>query len=156
VLAHAATSDALENRQRHRLPTEAEWEYCCRAETTTEFHYGPTLGCGQAHFGYSNHTNSFCGRNSTAVVGSYAANFWGLHDMHGNVWEWCLDSWDESANYPAGPVSDPYVTSGSFQVLRGGGWFNDPSGCRSAFRVSDSPSVTSRCYGFRVVCAPVR
>ncbi len=69
----------------YRLPTEAEWEYCCRAGTTTEFHYGNSLVCGQARFYYSNTTNSSCNSSSTVAVGSYAANAWGLHDMHGNA-----------------------------------------------------------------------
>jgi formylglycine-generating enzyme required for sulfatase activity len=144
----------------YRLPTEAEWEYCCRAGTTTEFHYGTTLVCGQANFGYSFHTNSICsnpgGAPQTAVVGSYAANAWGLNDMHGNVWEWCLDSWYGNANYPVGPVSDPYVTSGNHRVIRGGGWGNTSHFCRSAFRGDVGiPSGSSSKLGFRVVCAPV-
>jgi formylglycine-generating enzyme required for sulfatase activity len=142
----------------YRLPTEAEWEYCCRAGTTTEFHYGPTLACGQANFGYSYHTSSSCsspGGVQTAVVGGYAPNAWGLYDMHGNVWEWCLDSWDVSANYPAGPVSNPYVTSGANRVLRGGGWDGGSTGCRAARRSYASPTYTGFSSGFRVVCAPV-
>jgi formylglycine-generating enzyme required for sulfatase activity len=143
----------------YRLPTEAEWEYCCRAGTTTEFHYGGTLVCGQANFAYSYHTASSCstpGGVSTAVVGSYAANAWGLHDMHGNVFEWCLDSWDGSANYPAGPVSDPYVTNGPVRVERGGSWSNDSYICRSAIRNGLNPSnANNSVVGFRVVCAPV-
>jgi len=139
----------------YRLPTEAEWEYCCRAGTATEFHYGPSLGCGQASFWFSEHTNSLCGISSTAIVGSHAPNAWGLHDLHGNVAEWCLDSWNGSANYPVGPVSDPLVTTGLGRVLRGGSWGSPSNFCRAAERNRSDPGVTRSNYGFRVVCAPV-
>lgn len=139
----------------YRLPTEAEWEYCCRAGTTTEFHYGPALVCGQASFWSSEHTNSLCGTSSTVAVGSFAPNAWGLHDMHGNVAEWCLDSWDGSANYPAGLVSDPWVTDGPGRVLRGGSWGSISNYCRSAERNGSDPGFVRSNYGFRVVCAPV-
>lgn len=139
----------------YRLPTEAEWEYCCRAGTMTEYHYGNTLTCGQAHFAYSYHGGSFCLTNSTMVVGGFAANAWGLYDMHGNVFEWCLDSWDGIEAYPAGPVSDPYVTIGSARVFRGGSWNYLSFNCRSAFRLGSSPGDTRYDVGFRVVCAPV-
>ncbi len=144
----------------YRLPTEAEWEYCCRAGTTTEFYYGATLVCGQANFSYSNHTGSYCsspGGVQTAVVGSYVANAWGLYDMHGNVFEWCLDGWDWSPNYPAGAVTDPYVlsSSGPFRVIRGGSWGSVSSLCRSAFRSLLNPANMGDNFGFRVVCAPV-
>ena len=83
------------------------------------------------------------------------ANGFGLHDMHGNVWEWCLDSWDHSANYPAGGVTDPFVASGPDRVFRGGGWSYDSSGCRSALRGSVAAGLRFRSLGFRVVLAPV-
>ncbi len=156
LTARELAAGRLPSGYEYRLPTEAEWEYCCRAGTTTEFHYGPTLVCGQANFDYSHHTNSGCSSSGIAPVGSYGPNAWGLHDMHGNVWEWCLDAWDASANYPGGAVSDPYVASGPYRVLRGGGWNSDSFFCRSAFRTWRIPGVTSINRGFRVVCAPVR
>lgn len=130
----------------YRLPTEAEWEYCCRAGTTTEWNVGNSLDCGQANY------SSCVGQSS--VVGSYAANAWGLHDMHGNVFEWCLDSWDGSANYPAGSVTDPYGTIGSSRVVRSGGWTILSVWCRSANRGFYAPNVQNSRTGFRVVCAP--
>jgi len=136
----------------YRLPTEAEWEYACRAGTTTEFNVGSALFCNQAKFGYSYHSNSSCGSSSTVPVGSYAPNAWGLYDMHGNAWEWCLDS---HAAYSAGPVTDPFVTGGPYRVLRGGGWHLYSDVCRSADRDSFGPGNTGNVIGFRVVLAPV-
>jgi formylglycine-generating enzyme required for sulfatase activity len=134
----------------YRLPTEAEWEYCCRAGTTTEWHTGTSLTTSQANFQAA--------LNQTAVVGSYAPNAFGLHDMHGNVWEWCLDSY---ATYAPGPVIDPFVavTGGAFRVVRGGSWVsgNSASNCRSPGRGAngDSPGNVFFNGGFRVVLAPV-
>ncbi len=139
----------------YRLPTEAEWEYCCRAGTTTEFHYGNSLLCGQANFAFSTHGNSSCGSGSTVGVGGYAPNAWGLHDMHGNVLEWCFDNSDGSANYPSVSVTDPYMTSGNNKVTRGGAWFFNSNLCRSAHRASSFPTIANWNTGFRVVCAPV-
>lgn len=144
----------------YRLPTEAEWEYCCRAGTATEFHYGPTLVCGQANFDFSTHTNSVCNSWATLPVGGYAPNAWGLYDMHGNVWEWCLDGWDGYANYPGGSVSDPYVApyaaSGLNRIFRGGSMYDISAACRSAYRGGTFPGQGYSSLGFRVVCAPVR
>jgi formylglycine-generating enzyme required for sulfatase activity len=75
--------------------------------------------------------------------------------MHGNVWEWCLDAWDRSANYPSSAVSDPYVSSGPYRVNRGGGWSGAADVCRSAFRNFNNPGVSYGGIGFRVVLAPV-
>ena len=136
----------------YRLPTEAEWEYACRAGTTTEFNLGSSLLCNQAKFVYSYHSGSLCGSTSTAPVASYPANAWGLHDMHGNVWEWCLDSY---FFYPSNPVTDPFVTGGSFRVVRGGNWKDQSQFCRSAYRYYINPLFAVEIYGFRVVLAPV-
>jgi formylglycine-generating enzyme required for sulfatase activity len=135
------------------LPTEAEWEYACRTGTTTEFNTGASLFCSDARFYYSYHSNSGCSGQWVPVsVGSYAPNAWGLYDMHGNVWEWCLDS---VANYPAGAVTDPFVTGGPFRVYRGGGWDSYSDLCRSAIRNYGGPGVADYRIGFRVVLAPV-
>ena len=131
-----------------RLPTEAEWEYCCRAGTTTEWHTGSALGASQANFDAT-------GLRTTAAVRGYEPNAWGLFDMHGNVWEWCLDAWDGSANYPSSAVSDPNVSSGPYRVVRGGSWNDFSNDCRSAFRYFRSPVFTGRYFGFRVCLAPV-
>ncbi len=136
----------------YRLPTEAEWEYACRAGTTTEFNVGSELFCNQAKFDYSHHSNSSCNSNSTVPVASYAPNAWGLYDMHGNVWEWVLDSYD---SYSAGAVTDPFVTVGSYRVIRGGSWINQSRWCRSAYRINRLPNVATTNLGFRVVLAPI-
>jgi len=139
----------------YRLPTEAEWEYCCRAGTTTEYPFGPTLVCGQANFSLSYHSGANCFIGQTAVVGSYPPNAWGLRDMVGNVLEWCLDGWDLSANYPAGAVADPLVPVGPYRVTRGGCWSINSSFSRSALRYGLTPSVSSHDLGVRVVLAPI-
>jgi formylglycine-generating enzyme required for sulfatase activity len=132
----------------YRLPTEAEWEYCCRGGTTTEWNLGSSLSAAQA--------NIFNIRGETSVVGSYPANAWGLFDMHGNVWEWCLDAWNGSANYPTYAVVDPYVSVGHLRVLRGGNWLSYAEGCRSAVRsYSVCPGFMCSGHGFRIVLAPV-
>jgi formylglycine-generating enzyme required for sulfatase activity len=135
-----------------RLPTEAEWEYACRAGTTTEFNTGAALLCGDAKFSYSYHSNSSCNSSSTVPVSSYAPNAWGLYDMHGNVYEWCLDSY---AGYITGPVTDPFVTGGFGRVVRGGSWSDNSNVCRSAYRSNGNPGDASDNAGFRVVLAPV-
>lgn len=139
----------------YRLPTEAEWEYACRSGTTTEFNVGNALYCDQAQFFYSNDSNSICypsGYIGTAPVASHSPNLWGLHDMHGNVWEWCLDSYDP---YSAAPATDPFVTGGAYRVLRGGSWEGDSLYCRSAYRERFDPSSGHDSIGFRVVLAPI-
>ena len=137
----------------YRLPTEAEWEYCCRAGTTTAWHTGASLSTSQANFqgALANATHP---DGQTAVVGSYAPNAFGLHDMHGNVEEWCLDS---SAPYAPGPVTNPFVTGGTFRIIRSGCWDSafTASLCRSASRSGPLPTIANDIIGFRVVLAPV-
>lgn len=145
-----AAAGRLPSGYEYRLPTEAEWEYCCRAGTTTEWNVGNSLSCGQANF----YDSGYC-VGQTSVVGGYAANAWGLRDMHGNVYEWCLDGWDGSTYYQAGAATDPYVQIGPYRVLRGGSWGNYSFACRSAIRYFVDPSGANYSIGFRVVCAPV-
>lgn len=135
----------------YRLPTEAEWEYCCRAGSSTEFAHGAALVCGDANFGVSYHSNASCGIGATELVGSFLPNAWGLYDMHGNVWEWCLDSLDA---YPAGAVVDPLSQVAPDRVLRGGGWGSPSYYCRSAVRGGGRPASASSSVGFRIVLAP--
>jgi formylglycine-generating enzyme required for sulfatase activity len=132
----------------YRLPTEAEWEYCCRAGTTSEWSTGWSIGASQANINYS--------VGQTIGVGNYAPNPWGIFDMHGNVLEWCLDSWDGSENYPLSAVSDPYVSSGPVRVARGGSWSLTADSCRSSSRVSRNPGLTiNNVVGFRVILGPI-
>ncbi|MFM7283425.1 MAG: formylglycine-generating enzyme family protein [Planctomycetia bacterium] len=145
----------------YRLPTEAEWEYACRAGTTTQFHVGAELSCSQARIGAVYHPDweppgdfEDCRSNrGAAPVGSYPANPWGLYDMHGNVMEWCLDSYSP---YTAGAVVDPFVTGGPDRVVRGGSWFNNSTHCHSARRFNGTPGLLDIRIGFRVVLGPVR
>jgi formylglycine-generating enzyme required for sulfatase activity len=128
----------------YRLPTEAEWEYLCRAGTTTEWNTGTSLACGQANF-------NVCGPVQTTVGGTYASNPWGLFDTHGNVWEMCLDAWDGTNNYSPSAAVDPYVTTGPLCVIRGGGWGLDAGLARCANRNNAIPTRSVISIGFRVV-----
>jgi formylglycine-generating enzyme required for sulfatase activity len=146
----------------YRLPTEAEWEYACRAGTTTAFHYGDALYGGMANFDDHDVYDASIGTiyisspavlwlPRTTTVGSYQPNGWGLYDMHGNVWEWCRDLY---GFYPIGSVTDPQgATSGVARVFRGGSWFHPGNLCRSALRYFNSTSYRSYNVGFRVVLA---
>jgi len=127
---------------RFSLPTEAQWEYACRAGTTTAFHFGNTLTGEQANF----HDT---GMRQTSEVGRFPANAWGLHDMHGNVVEWCLSRF---GNYPRGAVTDPAGSViGLERVARGGSWNSLAEHCRSASRYKHVPSIKgSHLVGFRL------
>ena len=125
---------------RFALPTEAQWEYACRAGTTTPFSFGMTIDRDNVNFGKN--------LGKTMEVGSYPANAWGLHDMHGNVWEWCMDWYGV---YPVGDAINPEgASSGSNRVLRGGGWFHVAGDCRSAVRRDREPSVRNNAVGLRL------
>jgi sulfatase modifying factor 1 len=137
--AAAFCERASTNAGRHiRLPTEAQWEYACRAGTTTPFNVGSKLPRQAADYGaYSrfpgNRHDPRPGHAHPVSVGSFPPNAWGLHDMHGLIWQWCQDSYDE---YSIGPVQDPSMPQeGTTRMLRGGAWFSPPVDCRSAARL---------------------
>lgn len=138
--------------RKYRLPTEAEWEYACRAGTSTPFSFGEALNGKQAnHNGAQPYGTASAGPNleKTTPVGSYAPNAWGLYDMHGNVWEWCADWYgplevDEAID-PSG------ADKGTGRVLRGGSWANAGKNCRAADRYGYDPTSRKNYLGFRVV-----
>ncbi|MHC6203411.1 SUMF1/EgtB/PvdO family nonheme iron enzyme [Breznakiellaceae bacterium SP9] len=140
------------NANGYRLPTEAEWEYACRAGTTTPFSTGSNVTTSQANYdgNYPYNGNSKgTYREKTTPVGSFAPNSWGLYDMHGNVLEWC---WDWYGAYSSGSQTDPMgAASESGRVWRGGGWDDSAQNLRSAFRVYYSPTFRGYYLGFRVV-----
>jgi formylglycine-generating enzyme required for sulfatase activity len=151
LTTNEASAGRIPAGYQYRLPTEAEWEYCCRAGTTTEWNTGSALTTAQANFAGNPYFPI-----ETFIVGVYAANPWGLFDMHGNVFEWCLDSWDGTANYPSAAVSDPYVAIGSFRIARGGSYNLTPYQCMSANRGFNLlPGVSIGSIGFRIVLAPI-
>ena len=145
--------------KKYRLPSEAEWEYACRAGTTTQFHFGETISREVVN----------CKRNSaialmglfvgeTREVGSFkASNAFGLYDMHGNVWEWCED--DDHDSYKGAPLDGSAWLSGAnniSKIIRGGAWNNNPYNCRSACRNNSTRGNRSYDIGFRVVCVSLR
>ena len=135
----------------YRLPTEAEWEYAARAGTTGPFNTGGNVTTDQANYygtyPYDNHPRGGY-RSRTVPVGSLEANPWGLHEMHGNVWEWCWDWYDE---YPVGEQSDPAGPStGTYKINRGGGWNDFGRHLRSAYRAAHPPVNRTFNLGFRL------
>src|SRR5262249_10095018 len=135
----------------YRLPTEAEWEFACRAGTTTPFTTGSTISTDQANYDgnwiYDGEKKGVY-RKATTSVGSFPPNPWGLFDMHGNVWEWCSDWY---ANYPDGDVTNPRGPEfGEERVLRGGSWVYGPRGARSACRERHRPNFTAPDTGCRI------
>ena len=141
----------------YTLPSEAQWEYACRAGTTTPFSFGETLTPDLANYnGDNTYASGPKGIHSymTSEVGSFPANGWGLHDMHGNVWEWCLDLWH--ATYKEAPADGKawMLGGGPHRLLRGGSWLNLPRLCRSAYRFNNRPGHRSDGIGFRVCCLP--
>lgn len=137
-----------------RLPTEAEWEYACRAGTTTAYFWGSSLNGDKANCdGRYPCGTSTPGKHlsRTTKVGSYDPNLWGLYDMHGNVWEWCEDVY---ASYSTSDNVQNLInvtTEGSYRVLRGGGWGSNAGNCRSASRFGDGPAYRNYNRGFRLV-----
>jgi formylglycine-generating enzyme required for sulfatase activity len=142
----------------YRLPTEAEWEYACRAMTIKPFHFGETLTSELANYeGTKAFANGPVGeyRQETTLVNFFkVANAFGLTDMHGNVWEWCLDKWYD--NYEGAPIDgSAWIsdTDDSFRLIRGGSWNDPPENCRSASRRALASDHRSSHVGFRIVCS---
>ena len=142
----------------YTLPSEAQWEYACRAGSSTPFHFGatitPELANCRASSSYADGPKGVY-RKQTTPVGLFPANAWGLHDMHGNVWEWCLDQMHGS--YEGAPTDgSAWIEENEDQekrLLRGGSWYDYPRDCRSAYRLCIFPDyLLSR--GFRVCCLP--
>ncbi|MGB3918056.1 MAG: formylglycine-generating enzyme family protein, partial [Thiothrix litoralis] len=140
-----------------KLPTEAQWEYACRAGTTTPFSFGDNITPEQVNYdGNYPYANGEKGlyRKKTVPVKSLPANPWGLYEMHGNVWEWCQDVWQEKL--PASPVTDPEGVAGGDQgagverVVRGGSWLNGGRDVRSAIRLRGDPALRNGHLGFRL------
>jgi formylglycine-generating enzyme required for sulfatase activity len=152
--------------QLYGLPSEAQWEYACRAGTTTPYNLGDTLVPQLVNYNANltdeNGSDDLSSRQTsgqiqghTSDVASFPANLWGLHDMHGNVWEWCLDHWHSS--YDGLPQDgaawlDDDAKQGATRILRGGSWTDHPIQCRSADRAVALPSYSGCYLGFRLVC----
>ena len=162
---------SIHSNRRYQLPSEAEWEYACRAGTTTPFHFGETIDAEVANYrtedlkvGESTYSGKY-GRGSlgiyqekTTSIGSFGiTNDFGLSDMHGNVWEWCEDNWH--SNYIEAPADgsawvDFKESDNNTHVLRGGSWIGNPNLCRSASRNGVNADYYFNDVGFRVVYAP--
>jgi formylglycine-generating enzyme required for sulfatase activity len=154
---------ALRTGKNYTLPSEAQWEYACRAGTTTPFHYGATISTELANYNGDVYGNGEQGdfRQHTTDVASFPCNPWGLHDMHGNVWEWCADHWHgdyEDAPNDGRAWSDDDAKQNKNEkisrLLRGGSWNNDPGECLSACRNSLLPDYRFDSIGLRVCCLP--
>ncbi len=131
---------------KYTLPTEAQWEYACRAGTTTAYNMGDTISTKDANF-----DNRL---QRTTAVGSYEPNAWGLYDMHGNVWQWCVDRWSDGY-YDNSPTDDPTgATNGADRLIRGGSWNITPVDCRSANRTRSEPAPRAGHRGFRLTRVP--
>ncbi len=144
----------------YRLPSEAEWEYACRAGTTTPFYFGETITTDLSNYdGNYTYNSEPKGqyREQTTDVGNFPPNTFGLYDMHGNIWEWCQDTWH--SNYNEAPVDGTawlIDNDNDYRLVRGGSWNNNPEDCRSANRDRGSPDYVYNNIGFRVVCGPAQ
>ncbi|MFM7881373.1 MAG: formylglycine-generating enzyme family protein, partial [Microcystis panniformis] len=151
-----------ETKREYRLPSEAEWEYACRAGTTTAFHFGETITADLANYRatetYADEPTGRYRRKTTPVGYFQVANAFGLYDMHGNVWEWCADTWHD--NYDGAPRDgSAWIENGNdnCSILRGGSWHNPPALSHSVYR-SDKVrrDQIGSTIGFRVVCVAGR
>jgi formylglycine-generating enzyme required for sulfatase activity len=151
-------------KRKYRLPSEAEWEYACRAGSEKAFHFGETISTDLANYdGTDDAGGNWSGaygrgekgihRQETTPVNTFRPNANGLYDMHGNVWEWCLDHWHD--NYEGAPIDGSAWLSTNEEttyVIRGGSWNDEPRNCRSATRNNYDPEYSDFFIGFRVVC----
>ena len=155
--------------QEFRLPSEAEWEYACRAGTTTPFYFGETITTDYANYrgtdwnyGGTVYPGAYgqgpkgIFREQTTEVGSFPPNAFGLYDLHGNVWEWCQDDWHDNYQDAPNDGSAWVLSKSSYKVLRGGSWDLNPNYCRSAFRLINTRVDRNVSLGFRVVCVAPR
>jgi formylglycine-generating enzyme required for sulfatase activity len=150
----------LRTGKNYTLPSEAQWEYACRAGTTTPFHFGATISTELANYdGQTAYGDGPKGiiRRQTTPVGIFPANSWGLQDMHGNVWEWCADHWHD--NYKGAPEDgrawlDENADEDQRRLSRGGAWLLEPQDCRSAYRIWWHPDDDDWDRGLRVCCLP--
>jgi formylglycine-generating enzyme required for sulfatase activity len=135
-----------------RLPTEAEWEYACRAGSSTSFNFGNILTPDRANFN-GNYPHSYylenTNRKKPLPVGSFLPNLWGLYDMHGNLWEWCSDWYGK--DYLSTQVNPKGANKGSMRVIRGGSWLSFAMSCRSASRLGCEPELLKNMVGLRLV-----
>jgi formylglycine-generating enzyme required for sulfatase activity len=144
--------------RKYRLPSEAEWEYACRAGTITPFYFGETMTSDLANYdGNYTYAGEAKGkyRGETSPVGKFPPNAFGLYDTHGNVWEWCADTWHDS--YEGAPTDgSAWLENGNGRSpLRGGSWYDSPEFCRSAFRSiynEAGRNLIDNDLGFRVAC----
>ena len=138
----------------YALPTEAQWEYACRAGTTTPFTFGPNINPAQVnYYGAGPYDGAPAGlnRGATTDVGIFPANAWGLYDVHGNVWEWCADWYDAYSGDLTSVTTDPTgPASGTYRVIRGGSWYLNAQNARSAARNSIPPGFRYGYVGFRL------
>ncbi len=147
VQAFIRKLNQMEGADKYRLPSEAEWEYACRAGTTTRYYFGDDESKLGVYAWYDEDWNS----GSTHPVGQKKPNPWGLYDMHGNVFEWCQDRWHDNYNGAPSDGNAWESGSGSLRVSRGGGWYGIAGYCRSANRCSGVPVIRSYSFGFRVL-----